>query len=110
MRNRLLTPALLFALCGPLVELGSIAAETGGWVSGAAVGEQLAAPVSISWSNLPLVRALKSLSAAQRIAIVLDRRIDPERPITLTIDQEPLGEALEKIAGHLKLGYCQLGP
>lgn len=110
MRKRLLPSALLFALCGPLIQSATIAAETGGRATGAALAQQLAAPVSVSWSNLPLVRALKSLGAAQRMAIVLDRRIDPDRPITLTIDEEPLGEALEKIAEHLKLGYCQFGP
>lgn len=110
MRQCVLMSALLFALCGPSIDSGSIAEETGGWATGAAIGQQLAAPVSVSWSNLPLVRALKSLGTAQRMAVVLDRRVDPERPITLAIDQEPLGEALDKIARHLKLGYCQFGP
>lgn len=110
MRQCVLMSALLFALCGPSIDSGAIAEETGGWATGAAIGQQLAAPVSVSWSNLPLVRALKSLGTAQRMAVVLDRRVDPERPITLAIDQEPLGEAMEKIARHLKLGYCQFGP
>ena len=110
MRLQILTATLLFAICGPLIDSASVAAETAGWATGAAIGQQLAAPVSVSWSNLPLVRALKSLGSAQRMAVVLDRRVDPERPITLAIDQEPLGEALEKIARHLKLGYCQFGP
>jgi hypothetical protein len=110
MRNWPLISALLFVLCGPSIESCLIFAQTGGRATGPAISQQLAAPVSVSWSNLPLVRALKSLGAAQRMAIVLDRRVDPDQPITLAIDEEPLGEALAKIAGHLKLGYCQFGP
>jgi secretin/TonB-like protein len=110
MRLQVLTVTWLFALLGPVIDSGSFAGQTGGWPTGAEIGQQLAAPVSVSWSNLPLARALKSLGTSQHMAIVLDRRVDPERPISLVIDQESLGEALNKIARHLKLGYCQFGP
>ena len=110
MRQQFPTAALLFALCAGMIISRSHAADSEPWATGAAIGQQLAVPVSVSWTNLPLARALKSLAKAQHVAIVLDRRVDPERPITLAIDQEPLGEALEKIAGHLTLGYCQFGP
>ncbi len=110
MRQQFFTAALLLALVPTLFDSHSRAADSNGWATGAAISQQLAGPVSISWTNLPLSRALKSLGKAQHLAVFLDRRVDPERPITLAIDQEPLGEALEKIGRHLMLGYCQFGP
>jgi hypothetical protein len=69
----------------------------------------LTQPVTLSWTNMPSGRAVRSLSAAQRIAIVLDRRVDPDREITLSLAGEPLAEGLRKIAEKLKAGYCQFG-
>ena len=86
------------------------AAESIGWASGVRLKEQLATPLSVSWDNAPLERVFASLGKSQHIAILRDRRIDPEQPIKLAIDGEPLSEVLAKIARHLKVGYCQLGP
>ncbi|MEX0978065.1 MAG: STN domain-containing protein [Pirellulales bacterium] len=86
------------------------AADPPRWATGSDLQRQLATPLSISWDNTPLERALTSLSQAQRIAIVRDRRIDPGQPLKLAIDDEPLSQALEKIARHLRIGYCQFGP
>ncbi len=85
-------------------------ADSGGWVTGVTLEQQLAVPVTVSWTNAPLRRALASFSTAQHLAIVLDRRIDPDQPIELALSQEPLASGLEKIARRLGLGYCQLGP
>lgn len=86
------------------------AADPPGWARGNDLKRQLEAPLSISWDNAPLERALASLSRAQHVAIVRDRRIDPGEPLKLAIDNEPLSEALLKIARHLRIGYCQFGP
>ncbi len=71
---------------------------------------RLRAPVSLSWTNTPAIRALAGLSDAQRIAIVLDRRIDPGQPLDLAAADEPLERVLAKIAEQLNSGYCQFGP
>ena len=80
------------------------------WETGPALQQRLAAPVSLSWTNTPAVRALRSLSTAQHIAVVLDRRMDPDQQISLALTDEPLGDALQQIARKLTAGYCQLGP
>lgn len=80
------------------------------WATGAELVERLRTPLSASWSNLPLSRALASLAATQRVAVVLDRRIDPGQPITLVISQQPLAAALAMIARRVNAGYSQLGP
>jgi hypothetical protein len=86
------------------------AAEPNAFATGSALEERLAAPVSVSWSNTPLRQALASLSTSQHLAIVLDRRVDPEQSVQLLLSQEPLRASLARIAEHLHLGYCQLGP
>jgi len=79
------------------------------WLTGAALEQRLAAPVNVSWTNTPAARALKSLAVAQHVAIVLDRRIDPDREIILALAGEPLADCLRKLAAKLDAGYCQLG-
>ncbi len=88
----------------------SVRAESGGWATGPALERQLAAPVTMSLLKIPLSRALKSISTAQHIATVLDRRVDPDREIQLALTREPLRESLQRIADQLQIGYCQLGP
>jgi hypothetical protein len=108
MRHRSFAAVCFAVLCG--VTTAAAWAATGDWVTGAALERQLKAAVSVSWSNIPLARALGSLSASQHVAIVLDRRVDPDQPIRLMLSQQPLAEGLRQIADHLKLGYCQFGP
>jgi hypothetical protein len=97
--------------CCAAVALGARApADEVRWMTGAALEERLAAPVSVSWTNTPAGRALRSLAAAQQLAIVLDRRVDPDRQISLALAGEPLAAGLRKIAVALEAGYCQLGP
>jgi hypothetical protein len=79
------------------------------WLTGSALDEQLRSISSVSWTNTPLSRALASLRSAQHIAIILDRRVDPEREIRLDLPREPLANILRKIAQQSQLGYCQLG-
>jgi hypothetical protein len=84
-------------------------AAVGSWATGVDVKGRLAAPVSLSWNRVPLARALATLATTQRVAIVLDRRIDPGQPITLALNDEPFADALRRVASHLGAGYCQLG-
>jgi hypothetical protein len=93
-----------FALCA----VSTARAEPGGLSTGAALEQQLADPVTISLTKMPLSRALKSISAAQHIAIVRDRRIDPDREVQLALTREPLRSGLQRIADQLQIGYCQL--
>jgi hypothetical protein len=96
-----------------LLGLGSPARcvePTGSWATGIEIKRQLATPASVSWDRVPLARGLATLSRAQRLAIVLDRRIDPDQPVNLAAISEPLSDILERLAAQLGVGYCQLGP
>jgi hypothetical protein len=88
----------------------SRAADTSGWASGPTLEQKLAAPLSVGWQGTPLARALAGLAEAQHVAVLRDRRVDPNQSIQLAIDNQPLSKALALIAEQLKLGYSQFGP
>lgn len=93
--------------------LGAYAATAVGavrWRTGADLQRRLAQPVGIVWSGNPLRRALGNLSRTQRVAVMIDRRVDPSQKFELSLDDVPLGTALEQIARSRSLGVCLLGP
>jgi hypothetical protein len=79
------------------------------WVTGAAIEKRLTRPINIVWSGNPLRQAIDSLSHAQEVAMLLDRRVDPSQKLELKLDQVPLGAALHKIAERQALGVSLLG-
>ncbi|MGD9722365.1 MAG: STN domain-containing protein [Pirellulales bacterium] len=85
------------------------AAATPDFATGAELQQRLAAPLDVAWTNAPLIRALENLSSSQHLAIVLDRRLDPEQPLTLELSGTSLAEGLAKIAEQTHAGYCQFG-
>jgi hypothetical protein len=110
----------LRALCGVLVLAAAVvgavalgrpaAAAEPVWATGPALGRRLAAPVAIVWSGNPLRPALRGLARAEHVAIVLDRRVDPDQHVELKLSAVPLAEALRKIAQDRHLGVAMLGP
>ncbi len=80
------------------------------WLVGKRFEQQLAAQLSVTWSNVPLSEALASLSASSRVAIVVDRRINPGQPLTVTAAGQPLEEILEQIAEAEHLGLSLWEP
>lgn len=86
------------------------AAERIKWLTGSKLRQQLQQPVGITWSGAPLRPALASLAEKQRLAILLDRRIDPDQKLELALASVPLESALAEIASSRDLGFCLLGP
>jgi len=80
------------------------------WLTGPALTKRLSAPMDIVWSGKSFRAALESLSQAEKIAIVLDRRIDPDAPVDVAISGKPLAEALAAIAQHQNAAVCTVGP
>ena len=81
------------------------------WASGADLKKRLLRPVGpIRWSANSLGDALESLSNAHRVAILLDRRVDPGQKVELGLDDVTLREALVQIARHRQLGFTMFGP
>lgn len=79
-----------------------------GWLTGSALERQLAAPVDVYWSGIPLRQAVGNLSRTQRVAVVIDRRVDPDQAIDLAVSNRPLRQVLQEIAEDRGLGLSWL--
>jgi len=99
---------LLVAILGGVEGLRSQEQKT--WLTGAALGKQLDQPVGLSWSGLPLRQAMERFAASQRVAILIDRRVDPGQLVELSLQNVPLSQALLQIAASKDLGFSQFGP
>ncbi|MGA2068486.1 MAG: STN domain-containing protein [Thermoguttaceae bacterium] len=107
--NRLLL-TVIAALAVWTAAIGRAAAAEVAWATGPALKQRLAAPVDIVWSGNPLRQALRGLSRAEHLAILVDRRLDPEERLEVKLAAVPLAEALRQIAHSRQLGVAMLGP
>ena len=57
----------------------------------------------------PAARSTSQPVAAARVAIFLDRRVDPDQRVEFSSDDVPLEELFVRLAKKLKLGTCQVG-
>ncbi len=89
----------LAAMFSPCAQADSITYKTG-----INFQQELASPAGIDWNGPPLRSALANLSQAKQIAIVLDRRVDPDQTIEFSSGNVPLSQALKQLASRLKLG------
>jgi hypothetical protein len=80
------------------------------WLTGSRLQQRLDAPVSVAWQDAPLREAVARWSAAERLCVYIDRRVDPHQPLHLEVDGVPLRVALERMTDRLGLGTCLLGP
>jgi hypothetical protein len=80
------------------------------WATGPALQEQLAESTNIIWVEVPLRQALESLARNKNVAILLDRRVDPDQKIDISLHQTRLRNILEAIAEKYNLGLSMVGP
>ena len=66
--------------------------------------------MGITWERKPLREGLQNLARSQKVAIYLDRRSNPDREISIAIDEAPLRVALRRIARKGQLGVGFVGP
>lgn len=78
--------------------------------SASSLAERLRTPVAVFWSGDPLRRAIGTLCASQGVAVLLDRRVDPDRPVDLRSEEITLGQVLRQVAEAHGLGVTALGP
>jgi len=67
-------------------------------------------PLSFAGSNTSLRQSLKNLSLTLHIAVLLDRRIDPEQIVDFDLTMVPLAAALSQMADRADAGAVLLGP
>ena len=100
-----LLPALLAADV-PAVERNRPPAA---WKVDVQFSQALEAPISAAWDQARLRRVLSRLSAEREIALLLDRRLDPDREITLSADSQTTRQLLESLAAPVGGGVSIVG-
>ncbi|MGB1928744.1 MAG: hypothetical protein ACPHO8_05520 [Mariniblastus sp.] len=78
------------------------------WLSEEALSEHNSLPISVMWRDAELKDRLMRFSTNQRVAIFLDRRIDPSTIINLTLNNVTTEQFLLEIAKQLEIGFCQI--
>ena len=96
---------LVFALA-----MSALAADDAEWLTGKEYQRQLDATVCVTWVAAPLRSAIGNLSENQRVAVMLDRRVDPGRPVTFSSSGTTLRTLFENFARQEKLGLAIVGP
>lgn len=87
----------------------AVAAEAP-WLTGEPLRQALQSNVAVTWSNAPTHDALERFAQSQRVAVLLDRRIDPDRRVELEIQDVPLEIAFKQIASRLHCSVSMVGP
>jgi len=88
----------------------TVAAEPVEWLTGEALRARLAQPENVFWQDAPLRRTLEKFCRAQRVAVLIDRRIDPDQRIDGGVSGVPIGGILVQIAESRGLGVSFFGP
>jgi hypothetical protein len=120
MTRTLLVLCLNFALLTGLVADASQSSRAksvdSGWHTGSKLDLALQQPVIATWQNAELRTALRALGEQRRVAIVLDRRLNPNHQFSLETNQETLRDVLgtlaESVDGHLSVTeqFVYIGP
>lgn len=80
-----------------------------GFVTGQKFQFELGQTTSGTWANVEFRALLNALSIQRRVAILLDRRIDPTRSIPVEITELPFREALQVLAHQASAELCVPG-
>jgi len=106
---RAVLPAVALALCLMLVvPITWSHAQPIHWLREREVAAAMDQEVSLTWSGVPLRDGLHRLVGTQRMAVVLDRRVDPGRLITTQMSNVSLEDALKRLTRTRKLGFAVL--
>lgn len=79
------------------------------WKTGPAVRQELETPLGLTWSERSAREGLSNLAKSTGVAIWLDRRIDPDRKLTIKVADEPLNLVLLRVAEQLGGGVTLVG-
>jgi hypothetical protein len=80
------------------------------WNSGKRLLDELARPGNCLWQDTPLRTALGSFSRVRRVALIIDRRVDPGQLVNLELTNATGDEVLTRVAEERDLGFCLFGP
>lgn len=101
-RYRLTAAAIAVVVLGAVRMDGAEATHE--WLTGDAFREQLTLPATVLWADSPIREYLLNFARTQRVAVLLDRRVDPDLKLSLTVRDEPVVTVFQTIAadGNLR--------
>ncbi len=79
------------------------------WRTGAAFDEFSKSPISVSWQHAELRSHLMHFARSQQLAIVIDRRVDPNQRLDLTVKNVSIEQFLLRIAQATGTKFCRFG-
>jgi hypothetical protein len=79
------------------------------YLTGSQFEKALSQPVSISWQERQLRSGIRQLSESREVAVLLDRRVDPEQTLTLGLSKLSLQDILATIATECGAGISVVG-
>ncbi len=106
-----LTQLLLGVLTAQILLLGNHAQaqEMIDWRTEADLTRQLQSTFDLTWEEVPLRDGLMRLAQTQRVAIFLDRRVDPDQSMKMKFSDERLEVGLKRIAAQLGIAMARVG-
>lgn len=99
---------LLVSLAIP-ANFGVCAEDASSWRTGEDFRRQLESTIGFQWEKSPIREGLRGLAANQRVAIWLDRRVDPEYEVDLAVSDSTLDESLQRIGSSIGGGVSYVG-
>lgn len=79
------------------------------WRTGRAFDEFSKSPISVSWQHAALRSHLMQFARSQQLAIVLDRRVDPNQRLDLTVKNVSIEQFMLRIAQASGTQFCRFG-
>jgi hypothetical protein len=70
------------------------------WLTGPELQRQLSQSCGVTWAGVPFRAAVRQLADTHRVAVLIDRRIDPDRSIDLASGDVSLSELIAQIAAQ----------
>lgn len=87
----------------------SVESDANEWRTGPEFKRQLLEPADVAWEQKPIREILATLSKHHRIAVMLDRRVNPDQMVPSSKPDLSLEDLLYGLANRLKLGVCFVG-
>ncbi len=78
------------------------------WLGGKDLEQARMLGISADWLDAPLCRQLDKLSRQQKIAVFIDRRIDPNREATFSVQNATWDRLVWAVADQYEIGVCRL--
>ncbi len=78
------------------------------WLAGKLLEQQARQAITGQWADAPIRPLLRQLAQHQKIAVWVDRRVDPTIPVTLTAKDLTWEQLLHAIGAKHGLGFCRL--